>query len=87
MVTQGYGGEMETYVTIDGEGRITAISVRDHQETAELGGKLVEADSDFIQALIAGQDNVEGVDAVAGATVTSEAMKKAVRLAQEAGKA
>ena len=87
VVTQGYGGEMETYVTIDGEGRITAISVRDHQETAELGGKLVEADSDFIQALIAGQDNVEGVDAVAGATVTSEAMKKAVRLAQEAGKA
>lgn len=87
VVTQGYGGEMETYVTIDGEGRITAISVRDHQETAELGGKLVEADSDFIQALIAGQDNVEGVDAVAGATVTSEAMKKAVRLAQEASKA
>ena len=39
------------------------------------------------QALIAGQDNVEGVDAVAGATVTSEAMKKAVRLAQEASKA
>ncbi len=87
VVTQGYGGEMETYVTIDGEGRITAISVRDHQETAELGGKLVEADSDFIQALIAEQDNVEGVDAVAGATVTSEAMKKAVRLAQEASKA
>jgi len=86
VVTQGYGGEMETYVTIGADGKITAITVRDHQETAELGGKLTEEGSDFIQALLAGQDDVEKVDAVSGATLTSQAMKKAVTFAQEANK-
>lgn len=82
VVTQGYGGEVETHVTFDdATGKITAIAVRDAQETPDVGGKLTEADSAFIQALIAGQDNVDGVDAVGGATVTSTALKTAVQYA------
>ena len=34
--------------------------------------------------LIAGQDDLDGVDAVSGATITSNALKQAVRYAQEA---
>ena len=34
--------------------------------------------------LIAGQDDLDGVDAVSGATITSHALKQAVRYAQEA---
>lgn len=81
VVTQGYGGEIETHVTFDGTGKITAITVRDNQETENIGGALTVADSDFIQALIAGQDKVDGVDNVSGATVTSASMKKAVQYA------
>ena len=84
VVTQGFGGEIETNVTFDANDRITAISVRDAQETDGVGGVLTADDSDYINALIAGQDDLDGVDAVSGATITSNALKQAVRYAQEA---
>lgn len=83
VVTQGFGGEIETNVTFDANDRITAISVRDAQETDGVGGVLTADDSDYINALIAGQDDLDGVDAVSGATITSNALKQAVRYAQE----
>ncbi len=86
VVTQGYGGEIETNVTIDAEGKVTAIEVRDSNETADIGSVLTEDNSEFIQALIAGQDDVMAVEAVAGATVTSNALKEAVKYAQDANK-
>lgn len=86
VVTQGYGGEVETYVTIGEDGKISAISIRDSQETPDVGGKLTEENSEFIQALIAGQEDVSKVDAVSGATFTSNALIKAVQFAQEAHK-
>ena len=84
VVTQGFGGEIETNVTFDANDRITAISVRDAQETDGVGGVLTADDSDYINALIAGQDDLDSVDAVSGATITSNALKQAVRYAQEA---
>ena len=83
VVTQGYGGEMETHITFDAEGKIAAINVRDAQETENVGGVLTAENSDFINALVAGQDDLSKVDAVSGATVTSNAMTKAVELAVE----
>lgn len=83
VVTQGYGGEIETNVTFDSEGKIIDITVRDAQETPAIGGALTEKDSDFIKALVDGQADVDSVDAVSGATVTSDSMKKAVKMAQE----
>lgn len=84
VVTQGYGGEIETNVTFDANGRITAIAVRDAQETDGVGGVLTAAGSDYINALIAGQDDLDAVDAVSGATMTSTALKKAVEYAKAA---
>lgn len=84
VVTQGYGGEIETNVTFDANGRITAIAVRDAQETDGVGGALTAAGSDYINALIAGQDDLDAVDAVSGATMTSTALKKAVEYAKAA---
>lgn len=83
VATQGYAGEIETHITFDRAGKITAISVRDANETPDFGGKLTAEDSDFIKALIAGQDNLDGVDAVSGATGTSNALKNAVKFAVE----
>lgn len=84
VVTQGYGGEIETDITFDANGRITAIAVRDAQETDGVGGVLTAAGSDYINALIAGQDDLDAVDAVTGATMTSTALKKAVEYAKAA---
>lgn len=81
VVTQGYGGEVETHVTLDAEGRVTAISVRDAQETDGIGAVLTADGSEYIAALIAGQDDLDAVDAVTGATVTSDALKQAVEFA------
>ena len=86
VVTQGFGGEVETYVTIDGEGKITAITVRDSQETEDVGGKLTAEGSDFLQALIDNQDDLTKVDTVSGATLTSNALIKAVDYALAASK-
>lgn len=61
-----------------------AIAVRDAQETDGVGGVLTADGSDYINALIAGQDDLDGVDGVSGATMTSNALKQAVRYAQEA---
>lgn len=83
VVTQGFGGEIETHVTLDAEGKITAMSVRDAQETDGIGAVLTADDSDFLNALIAGQDDLDAVDAVTGATVTSNALKQAVQFALE----
>ena len=84
VVTQSFGGEIETNVTFDANDRMTAISVRDAQETDGVGGVLTADESDDNNALIAGQDDLDGVDAVSGATITSNALKQAVRYAQEA---
>lgn len=83
VVTQGFGGEIETNVSFDSEGKIVAIEVRDANETADIGGVLTAEGSDYIKALIDGQAEVQGVEAVSGATVTSNALNKAVVFALE----
>lgn len=84
VATQGYAGEIETHVTFDdATGKIAAIAVRDAQETPDRGALLTANGSDYLNALIAGQDDLDGVDAVTGSTVTSDALKKAVLFAGE----
>ena len=80
VVTQGYGGEIETHVVFDNDGKIVSISVRDSQETPDVGGALTADGSDFLTALVEGQGEA---DTVSGATVTSNALIKAVELAKE----
>ena len=81
VVTQGYGGEIETHVTFDPDNTITAISVRDDQESEGVGAVLTADGSDFLNSLIEGQSDIESVEVSSGATVTSEALKKAVQMA------
>lgn len=83
VVTQGYGGEIETHVTFDSTGKIIEIKVRDANETDGIGAVLTTENSEFINTLVAGQDNLEGVEVVSGATKTSEALVKAANFAVE----
>lgn len=81
VATQGFAGEIETHVSFDAEGKIVAVSVRDAQEAEGIGAAVYAEDSAFFKAIIEG--NTAEVDAVAGATVTSEALKKAVQMAKD----
>ncbi len=64
-------------VTVDALGTIVEMVVTDHSETASLGGAVIEGA--YIQGIIDGQDNLDGIDAVAGSTLTSNALVEAAR--------
>lgn len=81
VVTQGFGGEIETNVTFGADGKITAIAVRDAQETDGIGAVLTADGSEYLAALVASQDDLSAVEAVSGATITSSALKTAVQYA------
>ncbi|MBP3428491.1 MAG: FMN-binding protein [Clostridia bacterium] len=83
VATQGFGGEIETHVTFDAEGKVASVAVRDAQETDGIGAALYAEGAAFLTALVEGQADVAAVDSVSGATVTSDALKKAVQMAQE----
>ena len=69
---QGYGGEVSVTVTFT-DGKITAVEAVGDKETANIGGgALTELPAKFVAA------NSADIDGVAGATVTSDALKSAV---------
>lgn len=70
---QGFGGAVSVKLTVD-ESAITAMEITGEGETAAIGGAAIET---MTEAYIGAAD-AEGVDSVAGATVTSEAVKAAV---------
>lgn len=72
---QGFGGEVVVDVTISG-GRITAIAVRPHDETPFIAGPAIET---LVAKMIETQ-SLE-VEAVSGATYTSNALIAAVKQA------
>lgn len=68
----GMGGDVPVTVSYE-DGRITAVTVGENNETPGIGDKAVEA----IPARIVEEQSLT-VDAVAGATITSEAILAAV---------
>jgi len=76
---EGYGGKLVVSVTMNGED-ITQVKVTSHQETQGVGTRAIEA----LPAAIVQADSID-VDSVAGATVTSQAIKEAVSQAMGVG--
>ncbi len=76
-VGTGMGGEIKVKVTRK-DGVITAVEILDHHETPSISDPAI---AQIPQAIVAA-NSVE-VDAVAGATVTSDAIKQAVTAALE----
>lgn len=74
----GYGGEIEVEVSIDG-GEITGIEVVSHEETEGIGDEAF----DDLEDQVIEEQGTEGVDAVSGATETSNAYLEAVEEALE----
>ena len=81
--TAGYAGPMVLWVGVTNEGRVSGLTVRDHEETFGLGRR-AQTDYPFlIQFLGTGGDAAVGedIDALTGATVTSKAVARAVNSA------
>ena len=70
---QGYGGTLRVAVVMDGD-KIAEVRVAEHAETQGIGTKAIES---LPQAIV--QANSADVEAVTGATVTSNAIMAAVR--------
>ena len=68
----GYAGYVHVSVVLDAEGRILDVTVGQHNESEGYGEKAI----DVIPGLIVERQSL-GVDAVSGATFTSEAIIKA----------
>jgi len=78
METKGYGGTIYLSAGILADGTVSGVKVSSHSETKGLG---TTAEHDFIEEFV-GLDVVKGgtgsIDAMSGATVSSNAVKKAL---------
>lgn len=72
---KGYGGRLRIITGFDAGGLITNIKILEQSETPGLGTKVGE---DFFLEQFRGKDRIEGVEAISGATISSEAMKRAI---------
>ena len=81
---EGFGGGI-VYVSavLDAEGKIASVSVDASTQTPEYGGRISE-DEGFLGQLVGRALPLDGVDALAGATVTSSAVVEALNKATQA---
>ena len=70
---KGMGGDVPVTVTVEG-GKIASVEVGDNSETQGIGSNAIEQ----LPELIVEAGTTEGVDGVAGATVTSDAIFEAI---------
>lgn len=73
----GYGGDLQVMAGIDKDGKVTAVKLMDNNETTGIGSKVGE---DPYTSQYKGKDSttLDEVDAVSGATYSSNAFKNAV---------
>lgn len=76
---KGFGGAVEVMVGIDAEGKITGVTVTNHAETPGLGTKAMTVDYlkqyEGVSEATAGHINDDAnIDAITGATITSNAV-------------
>jgi len=72
--TQGYGGEMQLMCGIDPDGKIIKTITLAHSETKGISDPVFAMQSDY-----AGKDkNLDEIDSISGATITSVAYKNGI---------
>lgn len=70
---------IKTKITLNASGEVTAFEVTEHMETTVPGGQLINGD--FIDTIVANQNNLGTVDIPAGATLTAQALIDALQIA------
>lgn len=83
MTAKGYGGDIKLICGIKSDGKVEQCQTLSHSETSGLGSKITE---DPYKSQYSGKtsDTVSEVDAISGATISSNAYKSAVEAAFEA---
>ena len=86
-VEQGFGGDVTVHVTLDGENKIQALTIDTPNETAGLGQRASEAafTDQFIGKSGPFTYGEDGIEALTGATITSDAALKAINSVLPAG--
>lgn len=78
--SSGMGGKVSVTVTLDTDGKISKVEVTRESETEGIGSKAIEAmPAEFVGCATA--EEIDALDTVSGATVTSNALKEAVKAA------
>lgn len=76
----GMGGRVSVAVTLDADGKIAKVEVTRHSETEGIGTMAIDQmPAEFVGLSTA--EEIDALDAVSGATVTSTALKAAVKAA------
>lgn len=81
VMAKGYKGNVDFMVGLDAAGRYTGITMLTNNETPGLGSRVGEPE---YLGLYVGQNAPDGVDSITGATLTSRALKNALRLSTQA---
>lgn len=76
----GMGGKVSVTVTLDGEGKISKVEVTRQSETEGIGTLAIDQMPETFVGLSTA-DEIDAPDTVSGATVTSNALKAAVKAA------
>ena len=77
---KGIGGDVPVTVTLDADGKIASVIVGENSETEGIGSKAVEQLPEQFVGLSTA-DEIDAVDGVSGATITSKAIKDAIKAA------
>lgn len=75
--TKGYGGDMELICGIGADGKITSCKTLAHSETAGVGAKTAE--EPFRSQFAGVGEDLDGVSAISGATISSTAYISAIK--------
>ncbi len=89
--TQGYGGTLTMMVGLDGDGKVSGVSVIDMSETAGLGAKCQTEWIDQysgktapVNVIKTGEAGESDISAITSATITSKAVSRGVNTAYAA---
>lgn len=83
--SRGYGGYAQLVIGLDTSGKVTGVSILSHGETPGLGTKVMD-NKDYLSQFTSLPEgftskDVRGIDAIAGATKSSNSVRHAVEAA------
>ena len=76
VLQKGFGGNIKALITFNSR-NITDIEILEHYESKDSYKKVL--DKDYINKLLIHQNEVENVDTISGATITTSAIKKMIQ--------
>lgn len=74
----GYGGIIQYLVAVTDDGGVLGVRVASHKESPGIGDVIERSRSDWILSLAGRRDDIQAIDGLSGATITTAALVDAV---------